>query len=235
MFSGVYDHSVVIAFAAVRAMSSFVSTSARSASTGCTIAPTNAPPATNNTAAAAAAIFSRLPAGRCGTRTGSVSADSRFPRPPRVLSLLRPASSSLVCLGFIVMPWRLRSCSPASSGAGASSAVVGATSAGSSIATCSVAAVRSRPSRPILPAPQEVPPTTWSSAARSRLFGSRRRQLDRRRLRRLVGGGVRRLSAVRPAARPAPSSGRAFLSARHPMPAPGLAFLGRGSVRGQIT
>src|SRR3954449_12416919 len=76
IFSGVYDHNVVIALAAVRAMFSFVSTSARLAITGCAAAPRNAPPATNNTAAPAAAVFSPFSAGRCGTRTGSSTASA---------------------------------------------------------------------------------------------------------------------------------------------------------------
>src|SRR6476620_10122977 len=71
MFSGVYDHNVVIALAAVRATFSLVSTSARLAITGCAVAARNAPLATKS---AAAASFSRLPAGRCGTRTGSSTA-----------------------------------------------------------------------------------------------------------------------------------------------------------------
>src|SRR3954447_15951331 len=74
MFSGVYDHNVVIALAAVRATFNLVSTSARLAITGCAVAPRNAPPATNSAAATAAASFSRLPTGRCGTRSGSSTA-----------------------------------------------------------------------------------------------------------------------------------------------------------------
>ena len=139
MFSGVYVHSVVIAFAAVRAMSSFVSTRARSASTGCTIAPAKAPPATNNTAAAAAAIFSRLPAGWCGTRTGSSAA----------------ASSDSVVLTSV------SSADASVSGVDAS----GASPTGSSAATCRSP---SPSHRAILLAPQVPPPRASLSAPRPR-------------------------------------------------------------------
>src|SRR4029079_389499 len=71
MFSGVYVHNVVIAFAAVLATSSLVCTNARSARNGCSVAPATAAAPTKRTPAAAAAMVSRLPAGRCGTRIGS--------------------------------------------------------------------------------------------------------------------------------------------------------------------
>ena len=143
MLSGVYDHSVVIADWAVRAMSNFVSTDARSASTGCTIAPTKAPPATNKQAAATAAIRSHLPAGWCGTRIGSSPADSvdSVVSPPVSLSDgSATGSSSLVVSGSLSCLADLPALPTGVRGAVAASAVVGVSSAAPSTATCSVAA-----------------------------------------------------------------------------------------------
>src|SRR4029079_2135986 len=56
MLSGVYVHSVVIALAALLAMSSLVCTNARSDRYGCNVAPANATAPTKTTPAAAAAM-----------------------------------------------------------------------------------------------------------------------------------------------------------------------------------
>ena len=162
MFSGVYDHSVVIAFAAVRAMFSLVSTMALFAITGCAVAPRKAPPATNNAAAAAAATFSRLPA---------VGAE-REPVPPplpRRLRARRPLRRRVHRRWLQRRGLRLRAPRrpPASSPA--------FSSAGTSVRRCRrlprhVVGRRRSLGGLILTAPQEVPSTALLGG---RLFGGR--------------------------------------------------------------
>ena len=122
-------------------MSSLVCTNARSDRYGCNVAPANATAPTKTTPAAAAAMISRLPAGRCGTRICSSCGASSPSEPSWTGSSSTVGSGSVtVFAARLALPTGVR---PAGLGASGSSASA-APAAGAETAAGSDAFVRRR-------------------------------------------------------------------------------------------